>query len=253
MHGDKAPSGANRSNTPNHPLRRARGQVALALTTPLTGPTPDSPSWVNLSYPILNLTQLAPNRLSRAVGTASQCLTRCASALLAGWRGIASALPAASLHRPVKYYSGRHTAAAGCQHHGPASATQRLSPIAPCCNAAAEWRGGGGAAGLAFPPRLLPERQRQAGRHCASLAAAPNVEPSGQDGDKSSALAGQGTCSTLHDTPAGRPVVCWWSNAVHQNTRRVYVVLEMAKGPAPLTAGERADRRPKPPAKPDSI
>ena len=78
-------------------------------------------------------------------------------------------------------------------------------------------------------------------------------EPSGQNGDKSSALAGQGTCSTLHDTPAGRPVVCWWSNAVHQNTRRVYVVLEMAEGPAPHTAGERADRRPKPPAKPNSI
>ena len=146
MHGDKAPSGANRSNTPNHPLRRARGQVALALTTPLTGPTPDSPSWVNLSYPILNLTQLAPNRLSRAVGAASQRLTRCASALLAGWRGIASALPAASLHRPVKYYSGRHTAAAGCQYHVRASVTQRLSPFAGCSSSVP----------------ASPERQRQA-------------------------------------------------------------------------------------------
>lgn len=69
-------------------------------------------------------------------------------------------------------------------------------------------------------------------------------EPSGQNGDKSSALAGQGTCSTLHDTPAGRPVVCGWLNAVHQNTRRVYVVLEMAEGPASHTARERADERP---------
>ena len=136
----------------------------------------------------------------------------------------------------------------------PAAATQR--PAAPnkltpaCCNAARMEQAARSSSSLCPPDGQRTDTCVSA-RVCCCLTI--DVEPSGQDGDKSSALAGQGTCSTLHDTPAGRPVVCWWSNAVHQNTRRVYVVLEMAKGPAPLTAGERADRRPKPPAKPDSI
>ena len=136
----------------------------------------------------------------------------------------------------------------------PAAATQRL-PRTNSLLPAAMQRGWSKQQGAASSSLCLPDGQRTdtcvSARVCCCLTI--DVEPSGQDGDKSSALAGQGTCSTLHDTPAGRPVVCWWSNAVHQNTRRVYVVLEMAKGPAPLTAGERADRRPKPPAKPDSI
>ena len=142
MHGDKAPSGANRSNTPNQPLRRARGQVALALTTPLTGPTPDSPSWV------LNLTQLAPNRLSRAVGAASQCLTRCASALLAGWLAWHSIGAACRLPAPARkiLFGPTHSS-----RWLPASRTgvRNTEAVAIC-----------GGAAVACPPRL-----RGRGRH----------------------------------------------------------------------------------------
>jgi len=168
---------------------------------------------------------------------------------LTGNTGAVLLAPLSTSHALTRCYvcSHRHTAGQQPQHRG---CPEQTHSCLLQCSAAGKEQAARSSSSLCPPDRQRTDTCVSA-RVCCRLTI--DVEPSGQDGDKSSALAGQGTCSTLHDTPAGRPVVCWWSNAVHQNTRRVYVVLEMAKGPAPLTAGERADRRPKPPAKPDSI
>ena len=228
----------------------------IRLTTPLT--PPDRPKSRRYHNPrALSLTSMLATpcdtrntHKSPLALTLLRNLGLSDSRRLTGNTGAVLLAPLSTSHALTRCYvcSHRHTAGQQPQHRGRPPRTNSLLP-------AAMQRGWSKQQGAASSSLCPPDGQRTdtcvSARVCCCLTI--DVEPSGQDGDKSSALAGQGTCSTLHDTPAGRPVVCWWSNAVHQNTRRVYVVLEMAKGPAPLTAGERADRRPKPPAKPDSI